>query len=86
MGFTQNVGLPPNGKGVDASIRLITFRDMMQDTRALQLLESLTDRDNVCSLIRKFIPDISFHCRVTVNQILDLRNEVNSKIAELTNK
>lgn len=74
----------PNGEDVDASVRLITFRDQMQDTRALQELENLTDRKTVEELIKKYIPDISLRCRVTENQIMDLRDEVNLKIKQLT--
>lgn len=70
----------PNGKSADPSVRLMTFRDMMQDTRALRLLESLTDRGTVCTLIKKHIPDIDFRCRVTAQQLLDLRNAINDEI------
>lgn len=74
----------PNGNDADASVRLITFRDQMQDTRALQALEDLTDRKTVEALIKKHIPDISIKCRVSEKQILDLRNEVNLTIKQLT--
>lgn len=73
----------PDGKDVNPSVRLMTFRDMMQDTRELRLLESLTDRSAVCELIKKFIPDIDFRCRVTAKQLEDLRNAVCSEIKKL---
>lgn len=71
----------PNGKNVDLSVRLMTFRDMTQDIRALQLLESLTDRNTVCGLIKKHIPDINFKSRITAQQLLDLRNAVNDEVS-----
>lgn len=70
----------PNEKKAEPSVRLMTFRDQMQDTRAFDLLESLTNREYVCALIRRHIPDISFHCKVTADQILELRREVNREI------
>ena len=73
----------PNGKKAEPSLRLMTFRDQMQDTRAFKLLETLTDREYVCGIIKKHIPDISFNCRVTAEQMLDLRNEINLKIKAL---
>lgn len=73
-----------DGKNVDASVRLMTMRDQMQDTRALRLLEQLTDREYVMSIIRRYIPDISFNCRVSANQILNLRKTVNEEIKEHT--
>lgn len=73
----------PNGREADPSVRLMTVRDQMQDIRAMQLLEALTDRENVCDLIKKYIPDIRLNCRVTAAQILDLRDEVNARIKSL---
>lgn len=70
----------PDGKKANPSVRLMTFRDQMQDIKAFKLLESFTDREYVCKIIEKHIPDISFNCRVTAEQILDLRNEINEKI------
>lgn len=72
----------PNGKGVDMSVRLVTFRDSMQDAGVLALLESMTDRENVLGIIRKHIPDIGFNCRVSKAQLLGLRDEVNRRISE----
>ncbi|MGN0179831.1 MAG: DUF4091 domain-containing protein [Monoglobaceae bacterium] len=72
----------PNGKDVDSSIRLNTFRDLMQDVRAMRLLESMIGRDEVCSMIKQVIPDISIMCRVTSEQILELRNRVNAEISQ----
>ena len=70
----------PNKNDVEMSVRLMTFRDQMQDTRAFLLLESYTDRETVCNLIRKHIPDISLNCRVSADTLLALRNEVNAAI------
>ena len=70
----------PNENDVDLSARLITMREQMQDTRAFRLLESITSREHVLSVIRKHIPDISFHCRVRAEQITNLRNDVNEEI------
>ncbi len=74
----------PNNNGADPSLRLMTFRDQMQDTRAFKLLETLLNRENVCAIIKKYIPDISFNCKITEKQMLDLRNEINLKIKELS--
>jgi hypothetical protein len=68
------------GNEVEMSVRLMTFRDQMQDTRAFLLLESYTDRETVCNLIRKHIPDISLNCKVSAEQLLALRNDVNTVI------
>lgn len=71
----------PNGFDAEPSPRLIAFRDQMQDVRALTLLEKLSDRETVCALVRSFIPDISFNCRVSSETLLALRAAVNEKIA-----
>lgn len=72
----------PNGCDVDMSVRLVTFRDSMQDADALALLESMTNRETVLGIIRKHIPDIGFNCRVKKETLLELRDEVNRRIAE----
>lgn len=74
----------PTRNGAEPSVRLMTYRDHMQDTRAFKLLESYTDRKIVCDLIKKHIPDISMSCRVTAKQLIDLRNEVNDMISGFT--
>lgn len=76
----------PTNDGAEPSVRLMTFRDQMQDTRALLMLESFIGRDAVCGLIRRYIPNISLNCRVTQGQILDLRREVNSLIKAFVSK
>lgn len=76
----------PNVNDPEPSVRLMTFRDQMQDTRALLMLEGFIGRDAVCELIKKHIPDISLKCRITQRQLLDLRNEVNSLIKDFVNK
>ena len=70
----------PDKNGAEPAVRLMTFRDQMQDTRAFYLLETYTDRETVCNLIRKYIPDISLNCKVSAKQLIDLRNDVNSMI------
>lgn len=72
----------PSEHGADPSPRLMTFRDAMQDARVLQLLEQYEHRNVVLSIIKKHIPDISFHCKVTGEQILNLRKEVNLRICK----
>ena len=72
----------PDRNGAEPSPRLITFRDLMQDTRAFFLLEELTSREHVCEIIKKHIPDISFKCFVTAKQLIELRAEVNGKIEQ----
>lgn len=70
----------PTADGAEASVRLMMFRDEMQDIRALEKLECKIGREAVCNLIKKHIPYISMRCRVTAHQILDLRDEVNSML------
>lgn len=70
----------PDGHDAQASTRLVTFRDAMQDVRALQLLEQCAGRDAVVALIQKHIPDISFHSHVTDAQLLSLRDDVYARI------
>ncbi len=71
----------PDKNEVDASVRLMTFRDQVQDTRALCLLESMIGKESVCKLIDSYIPNMSFNCRVSANQLLDLRENVNILIS-----
>lgn len=70
----------PTDCGIEPSVRLMTFRDQMQDTRAYLLLESFIGRDEVCKIIKKHIPDIGLRCKVTASNILNLRKEINSLI------
>lgn len=72
----------PGAEGADASVRLMIFRDQMQDIRAFEKLEEIIGREEVCALIKKYIPHMSFRCRVTSEQLLALRNEVNNKLCE----
>ncbi|MCF0135946.1 MAG: DUF4091 domain-containing protein [Lachnospiraceae bacterium] len=67
------------------SIRLIHFNEGLQDQRALEQLEALTDRDHVLELIRREVGS-----KVTFNDyprgedfLLKLRNSVNREIAAL---
>lgn len=66
----------PYGRDAQPSTRLITFRDAMQDVRALQLLENRIGRETAVEVIKKHIPDIGFHSRVTDAQLLELFEEV----------
>ncbi|MDY3304190.1 MAG: DUF4091 domain-containing protein [Clostridia bacterium] len=71
-----------NGEVV-CSLRLYVFNESMQDLRAMQLLESLTDRETVMSLlcrIRGF--DTYPGC---ADYILDLRSKINDMIFEKMN-
>lgn len=72
----------PSENGADPSLRLMTFRDAMQDARALMFLEQYEERDAVLNIIKKHIPDISFNCKVSAEQIFNLRAEVNRRICE----
>lgn len=70
----------PDMDGAEPSQRLITFRDAMQDIRVLELLESYVGREATETLIKKFIPDIGLHCKVTDKQLLSLRFEAVGEI------
>lgn len=68
------------------SQRLIHFNEGLQDQRALQLLESLTDQDHVKALIREVTgSDITFNSYPTGEDFeLKLRNKVNAEIDALS--
>ena len=65
---------------VVCSLRLYVFGEAMQDLRAMQLLESLTDRETVLSLLE----DIKGFDTYPGNAeyILDLREKINGMIFE----
>lgn len=70
----------PDGDGAEPSQRLITFRDAMQDIRALEMLESFVGRQAVIDVVKRHIPDISLRCKVTDAQLLELRDDVLTEI------
>ncbi len=73
---------PLDGMGnVVLSSRLFVFNEALQDMRALQLLQKLTDRDSVLQLLG----DICEFCVYPRNSeyILKLRSKVNKRIKEL---
>ena len=70
----------PEADGATPSIRLIYFRDIMQLVRTCQLLESLTDRKFVMSVIDEIIPNFGIKCRITREQMTDVRNRINYEI------
>lgn len=80
VGGTSYLVYPSDDGAAEPSTRLISFRDAMQDARALLLLENLVGREEVISVLKKHIPDISFKCRISGETLTDLRREVNSMI------
>ena len=66
-----------------ASIRLKVFHDALQDMQAMQLLESLTSKEYVVSLIDEGIEPITFKSYPHSTQwMLSLREKVNRAIKE----
>lgn len=74
----------PETDGATPSIRLLYFRDIMQIVRACQLLESLTSRDFVTSIIDEIIPDFGIKCRITREQMVTVRDRINNEIEKHT--
>ncbi len=70
----------PETDGATPSVRLIYFRDLMQDVRACTLLEALSGRDFVKSVIDEVIPDFGIKCKVTREQMLRVRERINEEI------
>ena len=69
-----------DGKPI-SSQRQYLMLEVMQDIRAMQLLESLTDRKTVLSIIEKY-GEISFtKYPKQSEQILKIRSEINCAIA-----
>ena len=75
----------PNGKPLD-SIRYVVFAEAMQDLRAMQLLESLTSRENVMAIIEEN-SEITFskfpHCPC---YILSVREKINRAVEKALKK
>lgn len=69
-----------DGMSAEPSPRLFSFRDAMQDARAMLLLERLTTGENVRNIIKKHIPDIGFNARVDEERLVSLRREINEGI------
>lgn len=75
----------PGEEGPIESIRLEVFYDVLQDQRALQLLEQLTSREEVIDLLEKSLEHpITFKQYPRESEwLLAKREEVNQRIAEL---
>lgn len=76
----------PETDGATPSLRLMYFRDSMQDIRACALLESLTSREYVISIIERIIPNFGIKCKITAEQMIKVRQEINAQIAAETEK
>ncbi|MBR5309361.1 MAG: DUF4091 domain-containing protein [Clostridia bacterium] len=76
----------PEVDGATPSLRLLYFRDLMQDVRACQLLESFVGRDRVVAIIDGIIPNFGIRCRITRAQMQKVRDTVNSEIAKYIQK
>ncbi len=74
----------PEVDGATPSLRLMYFRDLMQDVRVCQLLESMTDRKFVMSIIDEIIPNFGVKCKVTSEQISEVRGRINAEIEKRT--
>lgn len=74
----------PEVDGATPSLRLVYFRDIMQSVRACQLLEGMTDRKNVMSIIDEIIPDFGIKCKVTREQMMAVRDRINNEIEKHT--
>lgn len=71
-----------NGQPV-ASMRLMYIQEALQDLRAMQLLESLSDRDTVLKLIDEGVEPIRFASYPTDDgYVLGLRERINREIAK----
>lgn len=76
----------PSHSGPVASLRIKVFREAFYDNRALQLLESLSSRDEVCDLLDEY-GKITFEKYPRKDKLLhSLRATVNAKIQEKLNK
>ena len=63
-------------------MRLMYIQEALQDLRAMQLLESLSDRDTVLKLIDEGVEPIRFASYPTDDgYVLDLRERINREIA-----
>ena len=74
----------PETDGATPSIRLLYFRDIMQIVRACQLLEALTSKYFVTSIIDEIIPDFGIKCRITREQMVTVRDRINNEIEKHT--
>jgi len=70
----------PEVDGATPSLRLVYFRDLMQLVRVCQLLEGLSDRRFVMSIIDEIIPGFGIKCKVTREQMITVRDRINSEI------
>lgn len=66
------------------SLRLKLINEAFQDIRACELLEQLTDKETVWTVIEKHIPNLNFYSHGEEIQAIDaLRDEINQKIKEI---
>lgn len=74
---------PGDNKEAVESIRLVVFHEALQDLRAFKLLESLTDKETVMSIIEAGVEPIKFYSYPKgAEYILSVREKVNKKIKE----
>lgn len=66
------------------SVRMKVFYDAVNDYRALQKLEQLTDRKTVLAFITDFFKEMSFNRKADEKELLMFRKLLNSKIEELS--
>lgn len=77
---------PGDNKEAVESIRIMVFHEALQDLRAFKLLESLTDKDTVMSIIEENVEPITFYSYPKgAEYILSTREKVNQKIKESIN-
>ncbi len=83
-GDTYSVYPSRDGRALE-SVRLRHFTEALADVRAMKLLESLTDKETVVSLIESVLGEVSFEkSDYTSNELLLMRDAINKKIAEIT--
>ncbi|MBQ0083397.1 MAG: DUF4091 domain-containing protein [Clostridiales bacterium] len=72
----------PGVNGAEPSLRLIVFKECLQDLQAMQLLESYIGREKVIKLIEKVCgEEIVFeHCAENAQTIYKLREKINAEI------
>ncbi len=74
----------PGENGPLKSIRLVAFRDALQDLRALNLLESYIGYDEVIKMLEQITGEITFkNCAKSPLTIIQIRERLRMKIVEL---
>ncbi len=83
-GDTYSVYPSHDGRALE-SVRICHFREALEDLRAMKLLESLSDRKTVMAILTETFGEISFDISdYTSDAILNMREKINKKIAELS--